>query len=367
MQRSLTYLLLVLGLALRVSTLHAQSTPAAETEDAALTAPAETNCDLPFDISGAVDAYYLYNRNGDALPTSFSDQINGFALGMANLILSREGKVGFVADLAVGPRAEAANGFQGTTLAAIKQLYLTYSPFEWMRLTGGNFSTFVGYELIDAKDNLNYTTSYLFSNGPFFHTGLKADFQLSESFGAMLGVFNDTDNKYDFTSGKHLGAQLSYSAGAFEFYFNFLEGKSVDGDSLLPDTRDRQFDLVSTFQATEKLGLGLNLSHKTEVMSEAPANSRWYGGALYANYAFSPSFTLAARAEYFKDPDALVLGVDNASVLGLTLSGNISVGALRIIPEFRLDNANQNVFIGGGEGKPFSKLPAMLLAAVYAF
>jgi hypothetical protein len=49
----------------------------------------------------------------------------------------------------------------------------------------GNFSTHVGYELIDSKNNINYTVSYMFSNGPFFHTGVKANYALSDKFGFM--------------------------------------------------------------------------------------------------------------------------------------------------------------------------------------
>ncbi|MCB0588254.1 MAG: outer membrane beta-barrel protein, partial [Phaeodactylibacter sp.] len=185
----------------------------------------EEESKLPFEVSGFVDVYYGHSFTGNPLPTSFTETDNSFSLGMANLVFSREGKVGFVADLAVGPRAEVANGFNGTTLSAIKQLYVTYSPADWVTLTLGNFGTHVGYEIIDAPGNINYSTSYMFSNGPFYHTGLKADFALSENFGAMIGLFDDTDSKIDFTPGKHVGAQLSYSTDAVGIYLNYIGGK----------------------------------------------------------------------------------------------------------------------------------------------
>ena len=320
---------------------------------------------LPFTISGAVDAYYAYSFTENSLPTSFTGTHNSFTLGMANVAISREGKVGFMVDLAVGPRAEVANGFSGTTLSAIKQLYVTYNPADWVKLTLGNFGTFVGYELIDAPGNMNYSTSYMFSNGPFYHTGLKADFSLSENFGAMVGVFDDTDSKVDFTPGKHIGAQLSYTGGNFGVFLNYLGGKNVEGDSLTASVVGHQVDLTATYQLTEKLGLGLNATSKTSVLSEGD-NTRWYGAALYANYVVSEAFTLAFRGEYIGDPDGDILGLADDNVISLTVSGNFHVGPLTIIPELRADMAAEDAF-PDADGKFTKTLPVALLAAVYAF
>lgn len=343
--------------------------------DAAAGAEAEPEerSKLPFEVSGFVDVYYAYSFSDEfpslttrPLPTSFTETTNSFSLGMANLAFSREeGKVGFMADLAVGPRAEVANGFSGTTLAAIKQLYVTYSPVDWLTLTLGNYGTHVGYEVIDAPANINYSTSYMFSNGPFYHTGLKADFALSESFGAMVGLFDDTDSKFDFTPGKHVGAQLSYADETVGLYLNYLGGKDVEGDSLASDVSGHQVDLTATFQLTDELGLGVNATSKTNAVAEGD-NTSWFGAALYANYAFSDLFTLGLRGEYIGDPDGEILGAADGNVLSLTASGNFHIGALTIIPEFRVDHAAHEVF-PDESGKLTNSLPAVLVAAVYGF
>ncbi|MCO6479016.1 MAG: porin [Phaeodactylibacter sp.] len=335
-------------------------------------AEAEEESGLPFEVSGFVDVYYAYSFSDEfpslttrPLPTSFTETTNSFSLGMANLVFSKEGKVGFVADLAVGPRAEVANGFSGTTLAAIKQLYVTYSPADWLTFTFGNYGTHVGYEVIDAPANINYSTSYMFSNGPFYHTGLKADIALSENFGAMVGLFDDTDSKFDFTPGKHFGAQLSYANESVGVYLNYIGGKDVEGDSLTSDVFGRQVDLTATFQASEKLGLGVNATSKTNAVEEGD-NTSWFGAALYANYAFSELFTLGLRGEYIGDADGEILGLSDGNVLSLTASGNFHIGALTIIPEFRLDSASDEVF-PDDNGKLTRSLPVVLLAAVYSF
>lgn len=315
-------------------------------------------------IAGFVDAYIASSFNDQPFPTSFTETNNSFTLGMANLVFSREGTVGFVADLAVGPRAEVANGYTGTTLAAIKQLYVTYTPTEKLTFTLGNFGTHVGYEVIDAPANLNYSTSYMFSNGPFYHTGFKADFAVAEGIGLMAGVFNDTDSKIDEVQGKHFGAQLSIEKGDLAAYINYIGGTD---DIIGTDTMvtGNQIDLTATYQATDAFGIGLNATTKI-VATEGFDNQTWSGGALYLNYAFSDTFTLAVRGEYIGDTDGLILGEADNSITAFTLSGNFNVGGLTIIPEFRIDSAKKDVFLDE-DGKPTNSNAAFILAAVYGF
>jgi hypothetical protein len=316
----------------------------------------EETTKLPFEISGFVDIYYMAAFNDMAFPTSFTEEFNSFSIGMANVAISKNsGKVGFLADIALGPRAEVANGFSGTSLSAIKQLLVTYSPSDAITFTLGNFGTHVGYEIIDAPGNLNYSTSYMFSNGPFYHTGLKMDLALSDHFGLMVGLYDDTDSKTDLVPGKHIGLQLSYSDDITGIYLNYIAGRDQEETDFDPEAKSSQLDLTATFQASEKFGLGLNATTK-KVKMMGVADYRWSGVALYANLALSEGFTLAARGEFIEDKDGLIMGATEGSILGLTLSGNIHLGNLTIIPEFRTDS-----------GPEMDDIAGFILAAVYSF
>lgn len=350
----------------------AQDLASSTTTNPLLRPPAEAEAEeaddgTPFSISGFVDAYYQYSFNEQPFPTSFTETHNSFTLGMANVVLSKEGKVGFVADLAVGPRAEVANGYTGTTLSAIKQLFITFSPTDKITFTLGNFGTHVGYEVIDAPANVNYSTSYMFSNGPFYHTGLKVDFQITEDVGIMLGLLDDTDSKIDVVSGKHVGAQLSYVKDELAVFVNYIGGKDdeLSFDSISFDVTGHQIDLTATFQATDEFGLGLNATTKSVVNSDAD-NTSWFGAALYANYAISDQFTLGLRGEYIGDEDGHISGTVDNSIFGFTLSGNIKIGALTLIPEFRVDSAKEEIFLDA-DGKPAKTSAAVIFAGIYAF
>ena len=335
-----------------------------------------------FQLSGYVDAYFqnvFTNSDGQdddatdtplGFPTSFTPETRGFSVGNVNLLAEKSfGKVGFVGQVGFGPRANAANG----DFPNVQQLYMTYSPNDAVTFTFGQFGTFVGYEVIDAPANMNYSTSYLFSFGPFFHTGLKADFALAEGFGAMLGVFNNTDSRFN-DPGYYYGAQLSTETGGLAAYLNFLYGtddKNIDGDN---DQTTFQVDLTATFQATETLMFGINASDKTQGI-DGNTTSGFAGVALYTTIGLAETFDLSLRGEHFSEKSPEGISEDGRTVTALTATGGITVGDLRIMPEFRVDIGgdfdtafpNPDTPVNFGGGLEDDLVASFILAAVYSF
>jgi hypothetical protein len=46
----------------------------------------------------------------------------------------------------------------------------------------------IGYEVISPVANFHYSTSYLFTNGPFQNAGVKANYAISDKVGIMVGA-----------------------------------------------------------------------------------------------------------------------------------------------------------------------------------
>ncbi|MDH3709154.1 MAG: porin [Cyclobacteriaceae bacterium] len=311
----------------------------------------------PLVISGSVDTYYKYDFSGKSnSPTSFAGDQNSFSLGMANIILSKEvGNASFVADIAFGPRADQS------APGPIQNLYVSYALSDKIRVTGGFMGTFVGYEVISPVGNFNYSTSYLFSNGPFQNGGLKFDFAISEKFAIMAGIFNEFDSYTNGSGGLDFGAQVFVSpVDGLDAYINFVT--SNDSGS--------EIDLTTTYQVSEEFMIGLNAAKRTtgEFFDEDLGDgSNFYGVALYLNYAFSDAFALGVRGETFKDEDGGVITEDLATkVNSFTLSANIGSGPLKIIPEIRFDSADEDLF-EDGEGDPSDSFAQFLVAAVFSF
>jgi hypothetical protein len=301
-------------------------------------------------ISGSVDAYYqtyLTASDNNYMPfgTSFADQ-TGFALGMANIVASYEGeKTGAVADLAFGTRGLQAVG--GDSDVFINQLYAYWNVSEGTTLTLGRFNTYLGYEVISPTGNFNYSTSYLFSNGPFSHVGLKADFTLSDDVSLMLALMNATDVNNNMTGDYALGAQLGFYGQYLNLYY---DNKEVLGFEI---------DYTGGFDLSDSFFLGINAAYQDN------DGSGFYGAALYPQVATSDSFSLGLRGELFGlHGDA---NPAEESVLGLTLTGSLDVENLTIKPEIRLDSWSDAMPYVDSDGLATDNLAAFTLAAIYAF
>jgi hypothetical protein len=161
--------------------------------------------------------------------------------------------------------------------------------------------------------NFHYSTSYLFTNGPFQNAGVKANYAISDKVGIMVGAFNDAWNSYKADPIKGLnafGAQLSFTpVQGISAYLNFMDG-SVSGTIV---------DLTASFQLSEKFKLGVNAA---DFSNDGKAG--YTGVALYPPYV-SDKFSLGLRGEYF-----FKQGSGDNSVTALTLSANLKAGGLTL-------------------------------------
>ena len=86
--------------------------------------------------------------------------------------------------------------------------------------------------------------------------------------------------------------------------------------------------------------------------------------AVYLNYDPISTFGITLRGEYFDDTKK-ALGL-NTSIFIPTLSANIKIDNLIIIPEVRLDNAKDNLFFKNS-GAGTKSAGSFILAAIYKF
>jgi hypothetical protein len=354
-----------------------------------------------FSLSGSVDTYFhssfgttnSYYGDASAPSTSFAD-LKGFGLGMVNLIASYGGdKVGFTADLVFGPRGKAAVFGTASGQAIINQMFAYYKLSPAVTLNLGQFNTFLGYEVISPAVNFHYSTSYLFSWGPFNHTGLRADFDLGGGLVAKLSVMNPTDIvEFNPVDTYTLGGQIGYTSDKGGIWLNGLLGDQdgkLDGDDFAVDPLATsagslfQVDLTTGWNLSEKFYLGFNTSLQSVAAGESYSGtgdvvdtdadaSSFMGFAVYPKLTLSDAFALGLRAEYFSTKNSHfaspIIGLDAegaGNVTEFTLTGNYKVGGLTFIPEFRIDMTSEDSFAKGTEMT--NMLPSLTFAAVYKF
>ncbi|MBS1502280.1 MAG: outer membrane beta-barrel protein, partial [Bacteroidetes bacterium] len=226
--------------------------------------------------------------------------------------------------------------------------------------TAGYMSTFIGYEVISPAGNYNYSTSYLFTNGPFQNAGFKATYAFSDKVSLMAGIFNNYWNTYTSfvthggttTSGdvSTFGAQLMVApAKGWTAYLNVATG-AYSGT---------EFDLTTAYQITDAFKLGLNAADWS-----APNNGGGFQGvALYPQLAVSKVVSFGVRGEYFDYKNG------GGNVTALTITSNIKAGNITLIPELRFDNKSSAfpVTFVDSNGATTNSAAQFLIAAVYAF
>ena len=320
----------------------------------------------PLEISGSVDTYYTYDFSGnDNIPTSFADNRNTIAIGMLDVALTKSYKnVSFTGEFSFGPRSfksiptfDPDNTGSGSNIW-IQNLYISYAITDKLSLTAGYMGTFVGYEVISPAGNFNYSTSYLFTSGPFQNAGLKANYAFSDRLAVMVGVFNDW-NVYSDTNGvSDLGAQVFISpVKGWDVYVNFISGY----------TTGTIIDITTGFQITDALYIGLNAADFTH----AEKNEGGYSGvALYPQYTFSDLFSLGLRSEFFSTKDVMdsneTVTTPGGSVVATTVTASFSIDGFTFITEARLD-ASEDVGFIDSSSMATGSASQVTLAAIYAF
>jgi hypothetical protein len=232
-----------------------------------------------FTFSGYIDSYYLANFNSpkdrsnlgaSGTARAFDQKSGQFSLGLVQTKIGYStAKSDVVVDLTFGPNADLGQYGnvigplgRGTTALAIKQAYFNWKATDKLTLTAGQFGTHIGYEVIDAPVNYHYSLSNLFTNGPFYHIGVKAAYAFSDKFSIMGGLVNNVDALNDNNGQMGLIAQVFLQPiSGFNVYVNGITSNEASEDITTGKTPSGQYsllDLTTTYQITDKFMIGLN-------------------------------------------------------------------------------------------------------------
>lgn len=264
---------------------------------------------------------------------AFDTQARGFRLDAVKLEIEKpvddEVPVGVRVDLLYGEIAESiGSAGLGSTEDEfdLEQAYITYrAPIgRGLDITVGKFVTFIGGEVIESKDNFNYSRGLLFFWAiPFTHTGAKVEYSFCDAFSAGAHLVNGWDVTDDNNKSLSVGVSTSLAPfaghegalGTLNVSTNFLFGPEQSDAPLAHVNGNNRalLDIVTTFQPVESLELLVNYDYAEEendpgallgggVAPPAPRDSQWYGVSVGARYWILPrKLAIAGRWEYFKD------------------------------------------------------------------
>jgi len=339
----------------------AAAAPAQNAAASATPAPTTLSSLLgPTTLSGFVDGYYQQNFENPTTRASglrtFDALTNQFGLNLIELVIDKppaaESRTGYHIALGFGQAINAINAANPGDVGFdqyLKEGYFSYlAPVgKGLQVDMGKFVTPAGAEVIETKDNWNYSRSLLFNFAiPFFHYGMRAKYAFNDKYsltGYIMNGWNDiVDNNTGKTYGMTFGWNPNKKWSVAENYLAGPEGANNNGDW-------RQLtDTVVTFNPTAKLSLMANVDYGRGDRIVPVAKPVWWSGvAGYIKYALNSKYALAARYEYYDDHNGFTTATTQHlhEVTG-TFERTIASHIISRF-EFRRDMSNQPVFAKG--------------------
>jgi Putative beta-barrel porin-2, OmpL-like. bbp2 len=353
----------------------------AEASAVVATTPAPTPSTLanilgPTTLSGFVDTYYGYNSNQPAgrqtVYRNFDIYSGQFSLNMLELVadkaVDKTSPIGYHIAFGFGQAENTVNSGELGFDQYLKEGYIEYlAPVgKGLQINLGKFVTPAGAEVIESKDNWNYSRGLLFSWAiPYFHYGVSTKYAFNDKLAVAGYLVNGWNGSIDNNSGKTGGFSLAWTPNKkVALTENFLFGPEQSNDN--SDFR-KLSDTVLTFNPTAKLSLMANVDYGHDAIPTVPSiAANWGGAALYAKYAPNDKHAFAIRGEYFDDHEGFETGTaQNMGEFTATFQRTIAKSIISRV-EFRRDISNQRVF-PYHSGLPISDQNTVSVGVIYAF
>jgi hypothetical protein len=247
-----------------------------------------------------------------------------------------------------------------------------------LTLKAGKFASLLGFEVIEAPLNLNFSRSLLFTFAvPLTHVGALLSYSFGDTFTMTAGPVVGWDVAKDNNSRMSVMGQFVLTPTKdLIAALNWITGPEQAGNDHNVRT---VLDWTLTYSGLKNTVLGANVDygweHREAALVAAERSSTtatWWGIAGYAAYDWTERLRTSVRAEYFVDSDSVRTA---AQAPGLktavwettaTVRYKIWKGLLARV-EYRHDQANEKVFKVTNAGPTSKAQDTLSLDLIYLF
>jgi hypothetical protein len=327
------------------------------------------------EIGGLVDAYWLYNSN--KVPPSyqaFDTLYNSFDISMAELWVAKSP----TADSRIGYKVRTTFGNAADIMASASGQFLKESPYKnieeaygsylapvgkGLQIDVGKFVTNAGAEVIEAKDDFNYSRSLLFQLAiPLYHSGVRLTYSPNDKVTLMGGVINGWNDVNDNNTAKSVMASVTFKpTGSLSIIENYIGGPEQPNDN--SNWRNLS-DTVLSYTVNPQLSLMANYDYGHDTANGAGVH--WQGVAGYLKYQANTYVAVIPRIEFYNDASGFTTGVvQNLTDATVTLEVKPADNFIWRI-EYRGDFSNQSPFTNSS-GTPKKNQQLFMVGFLYNF
>jgi hypothetical protein len=354
-------------------------------------------------INVGIDGYYGYNFNEPIgrvnLLRAYDVTSNSFNLNQANLIIERlatsESRFGGRLDLQFGQATEtlqgsSANEQRPQVWRNLFQVYGSYlAPIgSGLQLDFGKFASSLGNEGNYTKDQVAYSRSFSFNYLPFYHMGLRANYNMTSKVNVAYWLVNGANDIEDLNGFKSQAFIFTLKpASNLTWNVNYYLGEEArdvlptlnpgpptsptqpglptTNISPAPNGREHIFDTYATWQITPKL---MVIGEADYVINRSLAEqtpTRVVIGSFTGKYALPRKWNAGVRGEYLDDRGGQFSGTTQALKEGTFVLDHAFAPGFLARAEYRRDWSNQRFFLSDTPGALESAQSTATLGLVY--
>jgi hypothetical protein len=249
-------------------------------------------------------------------------------------------------DFTVGPATDMVHSSEPGGPGQFRNLqqgYVSYlAPLgRGLQIDVGKMVTPLGAEVIETKDNWNYSRSLLFALAiPYYHMGARLTYGFNDKFSLAGLIVNGWNNVTENNDRKSFGVQATFKpTGRLSIIQGYMAGPEQTDDD--EDVRQVS-DTIVSYAANEWLSLLANYDFGRDRVDGASV--QWQGAAVYARMTATSWWAISPRLEWYDDRDGFTTGVPQ-TLRGITLTSEFNVeNQLFTRVEFRRDVSNRPFF-----------------------
>jgi hypothetical protein len=352
-------------------------------------------------LSFGLDGYHGYNFNQ---PIGRVNQLraydvstNSFSISQASIIVEHlptaTERAGGRIDLQFGQATETLQGSSANELRTQvwRNLYQAYGSYlapvgSGLEIDFGKWASALGVEGNYTKDQIAYSRGFMFNYLPFYHMGVRANYNLTSKVNFAYWLVNGANQTEDFNGFKSQAFIFTLKPAStvswnVNYYFG-EEARDVEVNLASPPSptqpglptgninpapsgREHVFDTYATWNATPKLTL---VGEADFVLNRTYAEQqpgRVAIGAFEFKYALPRDWSVGGRTEYLDDRGGLFSGKTQALKEFTLVTDHMLAPGFFARAEYRRDVSNQRFFLTDTPGVLVPAQSTTTLGLVY--
>jgi hypothetical protein len=177
-----------------------------------------------------------------------------------------------------------------------------------LTLTAGLFNSYIGYQSIYSRYNLNYTRSYMADNAPYFVFGLGATYRVDEAWQAGFYVINGYNYLSHINNQPSYGTQLQWTPASHVTVTQNLYYGPDQSNTAIEFWRFFSDSILEWKDGPWTLALAYDVGTENAAEQTGHPRTFWTAGAFYARWNVQGPWSIALRPEFYWDRNGRISG-----------------------------------------------------------